>query len=759
MATVAVGVAVVAEAAWAQTKAFDVPAQPAATGLAAFARQADVQVLVSANDAQGRRTNAVRGAYPVAQALRLLLDNTGLVAQATGPQTWTIVRVPSAEAAAEPIAASEPQEIAELVVTAQPREERLRDVPMSIAAVTQRELERRGVETLLDLSRAAPGLVVTESGPGQNRIFLRGIGNGTGLTSLVGVYVDEMPVTGMALGQLDLRLVDLERVEVLRGPQGTLYGQGSAGGTVRLITREPDLDAFSGRADVQGYTTAHGSLSGEATGVLNLPLVTGQLGLRLSGTFAEIGGWIDQPNAGRDDINDQRLRNVRGKLLWTPDDRLRVVGTITIHRNEGDGVNGGADPDHVVRYVNDPAARPAFRDDYELYNGLITYDFGPVRLLSSTSYLESEKRSAGLQLNLGAVRTFNRDSQDNEVFTQEVRLSSSDNGPVKWIAGAFYDSEILTRVQVVDVFLNGAPIAVQRLPVRNKTRSISLFGDASYEVTDRLTIGAGVRSFRDRRNSFNNVLFQKDTFKSTDPRVYGTYALTPEVKLYANVAKGFRSGGFSGDPTGQRFQPEDIWSYEAGLKGAFSNGLRLELTAFYSEYKNIQAFALTSGVTGGTVNVGEAHPKGIDWLVGYESRRLSLVASGNVTRAKFNELLPATRTYQVGDRVDLIPSYSVTLSAEYRLDWREDLPGFVRIDFNQVGPSSFTDRRSGVIGFRSDTISLLNARVGADSGPWRVEAFATNLLDEHGLQDPLAGLGFGARPRPRVFGLKAGMSF
>jgi outer membrane receptor for ferrienterochelin and colicin len=409
-----------------------------------------------------------------------------------------------------------------------------------------------------------------------------------------------------------------------------------------------------------------------------------------------------------------------------------------------------------VFFVNDPNARERFSDDYDIYNATMTYDFGAATLLSSTSYISSEKATAGLALNLGAVRTFNRDSQDNEVLTQELRLSSSGDTRLKWVVGSFYDRETLDRLQIIDLFLNGVPLGVQRLPVLNRTKSWSGFGDVSYGVTSRLDLGVGSRYFHDDRSSFNGVLYQTATFTSTDPRFYGTFALTPDIKLYANLAKGFRSGGFSGDPSGRRFQPEGIRSYELGIKGSRASGLRWELTAFYSEYEDVQAFALTSGVTGGIVNAGTAHPRGVDWLLAYDVAKLSLQASGNYTRARFSSVSPTTQTYTSGDRVDFIPEYSVAASAEYRVDWAADFPGFIRVDYNQVGPSALTDRRSGVIGFRTDTLRLFNARIGVEHGRWTGELFGNNLLDEDGVQDPLAGFGFGSRPRPRVIGVKVG---
>lgn len=756
----AAAVLTLANDAWAKPRPFDLPPQDAVKAIPEFARQAGLQIVAPAGKLRGVRTPAIHGVMEPRDALRVLLQGTGLEVASDNGSLVTLTMYAAAPVSANAtMAASEVVSVEDVVVTANRREQKLVDVPMSVSALSQADIDRQGIHSIFDLSRAVPGLTVSESSPGQTRIFMRGVGNANSTTALVGIYVDEIPVTGASIGQLDLQLVDLERVEVLRGPQGTLYGQGSAGGTLRFITRSPDLTEVSGRVDVSAYGVDHGAASEVVTGVVNLPVVKDVFGLRVSGTFADIGGWVDQPAAGRKDINNQNLRNIRVKALFQPTDRFKVEGTVVVHRNDGDGIAGGADADYNISYPNgDPLAKQFFVDDYNLYNVTASYDFGPATLLSSTSHIDSNKHTVGGSTRVPGLETFNDDTFDNRVFTQEVRLSSSGSERLNWVVGGFYDDETLNRSLGLNLYSAGVSLGSLLLPDTETTRSWSGFGDASYALTDRLRLGTGLRYFHDDRTSSDGVTVLSNTFTSTDPRFYLSYDLATSVRLYANVAKGFRSGGFAGDTTATTFGPENIWSYEVGIKGARSR-IRWELTGFFSQYKGVQAFALTSGVLGGLVNAGDADIKGVDALVAFEATdHLTLQASGNLTHTELVKLDPTTFANILGDRLDLIPNYSVSLSAEYRFEWAHGFPGFGRVDFNQIGPSTFTDRSIPVL-FKSDTISLLNARIGVEHDRWSMELFAQNILGENGTLDGMSGIGLGARARPRVMGVKLGTSF
>jgi iron complex outermembrane recepter protein len=352
---------------------FDIAAQPLEAALLELSKQASIQLVLDSSAVAAKNTAAVSGKMPIREALNRLLHDTELTYRWSGDHTVTIapragtrpaggLASPFSSPSGEPAprfllaqagsasgsgaatsrdgqstsraSASTDADVhssdtgaggdtlADIVVTAEKRAQRLIDVPSAITALDGDALRRAGIETMLDLSYAVPSLVVQDTGGGYQRYFIRGIANGNGVTSLVGVYLDEADITNNSNTQLDVRAGDIERVEVLKGPQGTLYGAGSAGGTVRLITHDPDLTQVTASGDLQGYSTRYGAPSEEASGVFNVPLVDDVLGLRFAGTYGNLGGWIDQPAAGLNNINNQELWDVRIKM---PLRRLAVL--------------------------------------------------------------------------------------------------------------------------------------------------------------------------------------------------------------------------------------------------------------------------------------------------------------------------------------------------------------------------------------------------------------------------------------------------
>jgi len=297
------------------------------------------------------------------------------------------------------------------------------------------------------------------------------------------------------------------------------------------------------------------------------------------------------------------------------------------------------------------------------------------------------------------------------------------------------------------------------LPSRELSSSWSVYGDASYSITDRLDLGSGVRYFRDDRSLPSGGPEFQDEFNSVDPRVYASYALSDNVRLYANVAKGFRSGGFTGDLELLSYDPEKVWSYEAGLKAAYER-VRWEVAGYFSRYTNYQAFVQVNEVFGSLINAGDADIKGIDWQVAYDpSRAFSLMLGGNFNRGKLTKLAPGTTSNAVGDRLDYVPEYSVTASGEYRFDWGSNLPGFFRVDYSEIGPATFTDRSLGIIEYETDTSHLLGARLGLEHGPWSFQLFGQNLLGDDAQEAPQGALGINVRPRPRTVGVRIGLQF
>jgi outer membrane receptor protein involved in Fe transport len=689
----------------------------------------------------------------------------------------------------------------EIIVTAQKREQKLIEVPMSITAVSGEQLTEAGVDDMQTLSFAVPGMATQEIGPGRQNISIRGLGATKGSSSLVGIYLDETSLTGPQDGfvstYIALPVLDLERVEVLKGPQGTLFGEGSVGGTVRFITKDPELDRVGGDVSASLYGTSDGGWSEEATGVINLPLVEDKFGLRLATAYANNAGWVDKVQTVNgpvidEDFNDQELLDVRVKSLWTPMEDLRVTGMVSVHRGEGGGsniVNVGRrdDSNFIIEFA--PSTPTGFTDDYEIYNLTGTYDFGSVQLLSSTSYTDTSSTAAFAQRRPiiptaahpegGFQEILIQDyALDSTAFSQELRLSSADSGSLKWSLGAFYkDAELIQNyVSGVDFYRFGTALVIgdeRGLKPTTKSESRTVFGDATYALTSQLEVGGGVRYFEDDRESFSagvpdvSSTFVSGSFNATTFRAYLSYAFSAGMRVYGSAATGFRSGGFNiiGSGAPPTYEPEEVTSYELGTKMNLGGRASVEAALFYSNWVDMQGpdfFTNSSGLPDQyTSNVGEARMKGIEVAVSWEVLdRLTLNLNGDVTDTEVTKigLVPRPPLF-VGDPIDMVPEYSFSVGADYSFDWSAAMPGYFRAQYSEQGRSTQTSRNidSPVRQDSTPVLHFLNASIGAEWLGWEFELFGRNLLDEDGALR--AGSGLTAQARPISVGLKFAKSF
>jgi iron complex outermembrane recepter protein len=674
----------------------------------------------------------------------------------------------------------------EVVVTAQKRQERALDIPISITAIEGEELEDFRIRDMQDLSFFVPSLSVAEIGPGMGQIAIRGLGSERGNSSLTGVYLDEAALAVSGEFPVDLVPVDLERVEVLKGPQGTLYGEGSTGGTIRYITRAPDLNDFSARAELSVYDTDEGGLGEELTGVLNVPMVGDKLGMRIAGYFENASGWIDRPATSAEDINDSELIDVRTRVLWKPAEALEINGTVVVHRNDAGAQNVvNLDPRSDSNFLTqgDPAVPTDVRDDFDLYSLTATYDFGAASLLSATSYLDMDKLFRGQSqlapidfgpgvgvLPLGVLaRNW---TADIEVFSQELRLASNGDAQLQWTAGAFYrDSEVL-QDRLSEFYPFGFASGGPEL---NASKSWAVFADAAYDLTERLRFGAGLRYFEDDRSRrqgnetlpFDEAPLLKATFDNLSSRVYASYELSSDARIYLSRSEGFRSGGLN-DPNNPGapldFDPEILTAYELGTKLSLLDGrLAAEFALFYNEFTDIQYLGIAGGVALQAYfdNIGEAEMKGFDWSLRWRAAdRLTFGFSGDKTDTEVTELAGAGTAQQIGDPIDFVADYTLTLSADFGFDWTAGVPGLWRAAYNQKGPARNTTRNIGLVDPQdeSDTLRFLSVEVGAVFGGVTVGLFGQNLLDEDGKLRP--GISqWWAQARPRTVGLRVSAEF
>lgn len=699
---------------------------------------------------------AVAAAFPVAATAADSAAKKKPAPTAQAPAT-------AAAPAASTSPAAEPMVLDAMVVTAQQRQQALIDVPMTINALSADEIEKRGVTDLQSLSYAVPEMITVVTGMAQNRVMLRGVGDNGGNYPLVGIYLDEVGVDGPLSRPLDIRPLDVERVEVLNGPQGTLYGQGSVGGTVRFLTQNPIIgqNSMSATADVRG--TKGGSLSERLTGVANVSL-SDRAALRIAGTYEDVGGWIDAPTAGRKDVNDGKFSQVRIKGLFNVTDSLKLTPMVQVLRNKVGSLNNGENADgDLMLPAFAPNAVQGASNDHEIYSLTADWDLGGANLLAVGSAFRNVA-DGGYYSPFNGIGRLVRFENRDEARNLELRLSSDNTGRWKWAVGSHYrHADFYSKVHIYRIGpANGTTSAAANVTslTRIRSDSVSMYGNTSYALTDWLEIGGGLRYFIDR--AISPVAGQDDQrFYSLDPRLYISYKLQPNWSVYTSAAKGFRSGGFNAvNPAfPASFEPESVWSYEVGTKyetpdRVFSG----EVAGFISRYSDMQTTVIASGLgLSYTDNVGKANIKGIDWS--FRVRPLDWFSFG-ATGAFFDtEVVSVTpnSAYIAGDRLNYIPHSNYSLFAEFETELKDGVDGRLRVDYNRRGSSVLSQRTAKLVA-TNETLHLLNARGSVSWDRYRVDLYCDNILNERGESYPNP-VAFATRVAPLTVGLAGSVKF
>ena len=493
----------------------------------------------------------------------------------------------------------------DIIVTATKRASTVQDVPFSVNAQTQEDIERANAQTIEDIARNVAGLAVQNLGPGQSQVSIRGVSAGQivrdqpGVKEQVGVYLDES-VISLSLFTPDLDLFDLNRVETLRGPQGTLFGSGSVGGTIRYITNQPMLGRTEGQVEANINTVAEGDLGYSLKGAINVPLGP-TAALRAVAYGTKFGGFIDAVGpAGGKNVNDGHRVGGRLSILWEPTPELSITPRVVYQEAKANGFNRQevfnlySNPFTVPSFTFDEREqflllREEFKDETMLADLTASYDFGPAALTSITSYIkrdilvsrDASALTGSVSVDLGfpiaavLLPSNLRDTTDLKQFTQELRLSSTGSGPLEWLIGAFYTD--INRVYAqrlptpgYDAFVDAALGAGTSAAVANgfpanspynadlpyDIKQKAVFGEASYDFGQfKITAGGRYYDFEETRDFISGGLFSNsDTFigdrtKSNgfSPRIIGTWEPTNNLSVNVQAAKGFRLGGVN-DP-------------------------------------------------------------------------------------------------------------------------------------------------------------------------------------------------------------------
>ncbi|PXA86762.1 TonB-dependent receptor [Nostoc sp. 3335mG] len=647
-----------------------------------------------------------------------------------------LIIVPQAHAAA-PVAPAQPQADAapaDIIVTAQKRSERLQDVPASISVVTATDLTKRGVTRFQDYASRIPGLSLTSARTGNTQITLRGITTGSSQPgSTTGFYVDEAPVgsvnayTGGNGITPDLDPSDIGQIEVLKGPQGTLYGAGAVGGLLKFSTVPTDLEHFGGRVSAGISSVDHGDVGYSGRATINVPLVTDQLGLHVSGFYRRDPAYIDNINAriGKNDVNDAKVRGGRAVLSMKFAPNVRLDLSAILQDTTTDGTN--------TEDVDAATFRPLYGDlkqnryapetgymRLRLYNATWHADFGKLNLVSSTTYQRIYYRELGDATNsyagfltarapliaflTGVAFPANLGMSVNTIkhtdrWSEEARASMNDIGGMLDLQGGFYwthESDI-NKIPNIDYFSTATGAPFNNLPpfaiasIDSTYNEYSFFGNARLHIGDKFDVLGGVRYSHDHQTyvqDYRGLLIAlstgailtgatTDTLAAAGMEKHNvvTWMATPRFKfsddamLYGRVATGYRPGGPNpAPPTGGvplTFDPDKLTQYEVGFKGQTPDRkITVDAALFYTDWNHIQ-IQTSAGGFNYLVNGGKARSKGGELTLGFHPvKALTLGANLAYTDAKLASAAPAAGGIK-GDRLPYVPHWTGSLTADY----------------------------------------------------------------------------------------------
>jgi outer membrane receptor protein involved in Fe transport len=603
----------------------------------------------------------------------------------------------------------------EIVVTAQKRSEKLIDVPASVGVMSGDHLTLLQSNSLADMASYVPGLTVQNGGaPGENMLVIRGLSTGYNNVSspaLVGTYIDGMQIGSSTAGTrgavfgLDLMPYDVAQIEVLRGPQGTLYGGDAMAGLVKYELRKPDLTQFEAQVgtDVEDITGS-GKPGWGGRAAVNMPIVTDVLGLRLSGFYKDTAGYIDNVGIGVKDSNHSKETGGRATLLWKPTDDLSVQLTIL-----GQDIDS-AGPTAVT--LNEATLRPVYGADSRLtllpepytqelrdYGLNIDWDLGFATLNSNSSWQQFNNQARydltpnfGKYIPVAGALADEQLSDDFSKFTQEIRLSSPDKSRgIQWIVGGYYTHEDGDQIENVPTFTpQYVPLPTEdNLLYDNASyiyQEMAAFANLTYKFTERFDVSAGDRYSINKQSGctaqttglFGGTPGSCSGRPSQDVSTWMTNArfhLDPDTMFYARVATGYRPGGgcdSCGNPklgTPDFFYPDRTTNYEVGFKSeAFDHRLQIDTSIFYIDWTNIQLQQLTNLGILYTGNGGTASSSGIELTTSYKlTQDLRLTATLDHTDAHLTEDAPGAGGH-TGDQLPNSPRWSGSLMADYTHD-------------------------------------------------------------------------------------------
>jgi iron complex outermembrane receptor protein len=692
----------------------------------------------------------------------------------------------------------------EIVVTATKREEKLHDVAMGITALSGDDLARRQELGYTDFAAQVPGLSIEGVDPGRNRVILRGENVGSA-GATIATTVDDIPFfmsgsqSNGVFFSANVDTYDLKRVEVLRGPQGTLYGASAEGGLIKYVTNLPNPNAYEGAVSVGGESIDGGQLAGFAKGLVNIPFWDNKAALRVSAVEEGIPGWIDNPQAGQNNANHGDKYSVRGSLLVNPtpeltlrvtafnqaldvrgDDNVQVVGAAltpgTPPANQFDPVDG---------LRNSTAGPHVINDNLSYYALNVQYDFKFATLMSATSLGEIRKKYAADTTNVNLapgftlgnvlegvygepVYAFVNQLETLHKFNQELRLTSDPGSsvfgnPLDWLVGGFFTHESTGFNQIYDARGAADPATILAPALGGDTlpadyKEAAFFADVTYHFSTAFDIELGGRDTQTKQHSQSfllccvlvgpaatypvNSTSEGDRTWSVAPR----WHINEDLLLYARVATGFSPGGPNQPsavlPNPPSYRSDTTVNYEAGFRAdLFDKRFTADVDVFDIRWKNVQVVDLLqtpSGPAGINGNSGSADSRGVEWnFLWRPLQGLSIGVLGAYTDAKLTSDAAALGGMN-GDALPYVPNVTGTFNVDYT--WRafQGFDAFLGSSWSYTGTryTAFSSSTSTVESHaKLPVYNTLKVQAGVDNGHYSLELFGSNLTNARGITE------------------------
>jgi len=703
--------------------------------------------------------------------------------------------------------------IEEIVVTATKRgEQGIQEVPMSVAALDESHLRDMGADDFLGYARSVPGLAVQDQGPGDKKYIIRGVQSVGAATT--GVYFDEIVMTANNRQdgggrQPDLKLFDIERVEVLRGPQGTLYGASSMSGTIRIVSNKPDASQFASRVEGTLSNTHRGNENYRVNAMVNVPLIEDKLAVRGVYYSRDESGFIDNTRLGLKGINDEDTQGGRLSARLFATDDLTLTATGIYQKTQSDG-----------RYGYEPSTgelevgfytQTAWRDEFYAANLTAEQKFASGTLLLTSSWFDRdiEFNNDGTTILAGILgrppeqtRGLLAQPQSRSIWSNEARFSSAFDGPLNFVAGLFYQQEksnFNSRVDSADT--NGQaeadPLVYLWRTIDTEIKNSAVFGEVSYKLADRLTATVGARWFQFDVNEQSSLLIAccagntpgsgsaaptASSDKDLNYKANLSFQATDDLLFYVQAAQGFRSGGNNepgisvvpGCANASSFGSDSLWNYEFGAKMAFLERRAIvNITPYYIDWSDMQVRAFNPVCNNARIdNAGAASIKGVEAeIILRPIEALQVNLSFNYNDAELTEDQPKTTGTGggteglKGDDIPGVPRTSGSMGLQYTFPIANmPFEGVLRGDYSYVGSSKTAFRPLTDSTYRvQPSYALTNLRFGLEADTWDITLFVNNVFDKRA---EVSRLVFSqTRPdiiitnRPREIGVTVSKSF